>query len=48
MSCIVWESLCARVSEGVYLHLSLVTLCALPFIVQGGTYKEAEPRQAGA
>jgi hypothetical protein len=37
-------SLC--VSEGLLGTPSLVTLCALPFIVQGGTRKEAEPRQA--
>jgi hypothetical protein len=25
----------------------LVTLCALPFIAQGGTYKDTEPRHVG-
>jgi hypothetical protein len=34
----------------VFLSLSWVcleTLCALPFIAQGGTYKDTEPRHVG-
>jgi hypothetical protein len=29
------------------LSVYLVTSCALPFIAQGGTYKDAEPRHVG-
>jgi hypothetical protein len=29
------------------LSTCLVTLCAFPFIAQGGTYKDAEPRHVG-